>query len=482
MTATLALRPLAAVDRIAAIGDTGSIAPVSGALAAPRPSPHLTRFGIAPQDDDGVVIARATIGGAPVFIAAQDERFVGGSAGVNHADALRSLFECARTERPAAVILLAASGGVRLHEANPAELALARALRALCDLRIAGVPVLGLGVADVFGGTSVLACAADRIALLPGTRLGLSGPTVIETACGRDALDSADAAAVSALFGAEARAAAGYAELVADDAEAIRAWASGAAIEPAPFASRVQAMQTELATRLGTRRGTRSGADVQPLAQTTGMLHALLPDRLAPMFDGADPVDPNGWLWRMSELPIWLARPAASTFGPAEAQVQDAVLLANLLNAEDPERATLFVVSDSAGHEISRSAEALCVSQYLAQHAAVLSLLRSRGMRIVGLLTAVGHSAAFFVNALQASRVYALAGSRVVAMEPDAIARVTKQDSERLAALIENDPLLGQPVRHFDAWGGIAEILPELNRDRLVALAAREHSAAAASE
>ena len=63
----------------------------------------------------------------------------------------------ALVERPRAVVVLAASGGVRLHEANPAEASLARALAALLDLRSAGVPVLSLCVADTFGGASVLA-------------------------------------------------------------------------------------------------------------------------------------------------------------------------------------------------------------------------------------------------------------------------------------------------------------------------------------
>ncbi len=67
-----------------------------------------------------------------------------------------------------------------------------------------------------------------------------------------------------------------------------------------------------------------------------------------------------------------------------------------------------------------------------------------------------------------------LADARVVAMEPAAVARVTRLPASELAALIENDPLLGQPVRHFARWGGIAEILPDVDRDRLLALAARD--------
>ena len=177
----------------------------------------------------------------------------------------------------------------------------------------------------------------------------------------------------------------------------------------------------------------------------------------------------------MPRHPIWFTRPSAlATFGPAEAHALDAALLAHLADERRARARDAVRRQRLGGHEIARSAEALCIAQYLAQHAAVLALLRARGVRVIGLLTAVGHSAAFFVNGLQASHVYALAVARVVAMEPDAIARVTKQDEEQLAALIENDPLIGPPVRHFASWGGIDEILPELSHDRLVALAARE--------
>jgi hypothetical protein len=116
----------------------------------------------------------------------------------------------------------------------------------------------------------------------------------------------------------------------------------------------------------------------------------------------------------------------------------------------------------------------LCVSQYLAQHAAVVALLRAQRVRVRGLLTGVGHSAAFFANALQAQEVYALADARVVAMEPAAIARVIRLPEREIAALIEGDPLLGQPVRHFARWGGIAEILPDADCGRLLALAERD--------
>ncbi len=122
-----------------------------------------------------------------------------------------------------------------------------------------------------------------------------------------------------------------------------------------------------------------------------------------------------------------------------------------------------------------RAARNRCASsQYLAQLAAVVALVRSHGVRVRGILTDIGHSAAFFASALQANLVYALAGARVVAMEPRAIARVLGLPEREIAALVESDRLIGQPVRHFASWGGIAEILPDAGLERVLALAARD--------
>ena len=54
---------------------------------------------------------------------------------------------------------------------------------------------------------------------------------------------------------------------------------------------------------------------------------------------------------------------------------------------------------------------------------------------------------------------HALPAARVVAMEPAAIARVTGHD---VARLLEDDPLLGQPVRHLEAHGGVAGTVPDI--------------------
>jgi malonate decarboxylase beta subunit len=450
------LRPLAPRERIAAIADPHSAAPVNARLEGPRPSPHLGRWGIQAQDDDGVVVARASILGAPVLVAAQDERFLRGSAGASHGDALRRLFEVARAEQPRAVIVLAASAGVRLHEANPAEASLARALAALLEVRAAGIPVLSLCVADTFGGASVLSCAAERIAMLPETRLGLSGPAVIETSHGRGEVDASDANALTALFGAQARGAAGYVDLVDDDAEAVRAWIDSAAEAALPFAARVAATQRQLSARLaataeeGWQRSEITNGD------------SSLPRTAAPLYADAEPVDNAGWLWRFRDRPVWVTRAIGTgTLGPREANGLCAAILSHLGETNAAAPRTVWIVGDSQGHEASRRAESLGVSQYLAQLAAVIALLRSQGIRVCGTLTDIGHSAAFFASALQGDAVYALERARVVAMEPAAIARVLAIPASQIASLVEDDPLVGQPVRNFARWGAVAEILPD---------------------
>ena len=427
-----ALRAASARERVERLADDGRV----DWLDAARASPHLARFGIAAQDDDGIVTARLRLRGASWLVAAQDERFLGGSVGAAHGDALCALLRRARGERPAGVLLCMASGGVRLHEANAAELALARALRELVALRADGVRVDALAVGDVFGGASVLAAAADRLGAVPGVRLGLSGPKVVEATRGVAELDARDAAAVDALYGAAARIRAGVVEPVADDAACVADWLGHAA--PRPFADATMRTQALLA----------------PLA-------APVDARALP--DGWDGESLGGGLWRVARgagaaqvQDVLVVAPwGARAVDAASLAALDAALLEHVGAA--PGGPTLLVLlEDSRGHAVSRAAERAFLSRSLAHHACVLELLRRRGVRIAGVLMGVGHSAAFFANGLQADVLAATAEARVVAMGPAAIARVTRVPA---AELVENDAMLGHPVRHFAALGGVARML-----------------------
>jgi malonate decarboxylase beta subunit len=436
------------IARLAAVADTGSLE----ALAPAGPSPHLARWGIAPADDDGVVCARLAIAGARVLAAAQDARFLGGSIGTNHGAALHRLFLRAVDERPDVLLLLVDSGGVRLHEANAAELALARALRVLYDVRRAGIATLAIVTGSAFGGASVLASACEHLRFLPEARFGLSGPGVVEMAHGKAELDAADPAAVTALFGASARVAAGIGARVDPDRDSLRGAIRAAAQDAQPFGrTTLETWDAKLAARLA-----GAGSVPAPAEQSPTTL---------PMWPDATQVDSTGWLWRLRDSDVHLLRPLAPlAFSPAVA-----VAIAAALDDGLAPGAPLVVVEDSPGHAATRAAEALGVSEYLAAHAARIALVQQEGSVVLGLLAGCGHSAAFFVNALQAATLDALAGARIEAMAPQAIARVTRLPATALAALIEGDALMGQPVRHLEALGGAARTHADLTSAALLA-------------
>src|SRR5256885_12613801 len=69
---------------------------------------------------------------------------MGGGVGEVHGAKLVGLLRRALLERPAAVLLLAESGGVRLHEANAGLTAVSEVMRALLDVRASGIPVVVL--------------------------------------------------------------------------------------------------------------------------------------------------------------------------------------------------------------------------------------------------------------------------------------------------------------------------------------------------
>jgi malonate decarboxylase beta subunit len=175
--------------------------------------------------DDGVAIGRATLAGRTVFVAAQEGEFMGGGVGEVHGAKLVGLFRRALRDRPDAVLLLAESGGVRLHEANAGLIAVSEVMRALLDVRAAGIPVVVLigGANGCFGGMGIVARCADFVVMSDIGRLAMSGPEVIEASHGVDEFDSRDRALVWRTTGGKHRWLTGDCDvLVEDDVAAFR--------------------------------------------------------------------------------------------------------------------------------------------------------------------------------------------------------------------------------------------------------------------
>jgi malonate decarboxylase beta subunit len=232
-------------ERLARIVDAGSfhewLPP-----AARVTSPHLAQLGVPCAFDDGVAVGRATLDGRTVFVAAQEGEFMGGGVGEVHGAKLVGLFKRALRDRPAAVLLLAESGGVRLHEANAGLIAVSEVMRALLDARAAGIPVVVLigGATGCFGGMGIVARCADFIVMSDIGRLAMSGPEVIEASHGVDEFDSRDRALVWRTTGGKHRWLVGDCDvLVEDDVDAFRAAATAALAAARPVT--LEALETE---------------------------------------------------------------------------------------------------------------------------------------------------------------------------------------------------------------------------------------------
>lgn len=216
---------LTARQRIPAMFDAGSFEeflPPSARVA----SPHLAQLDTPVSFDDGVVVGRGTLGGQVVFGAAQEGGFMGGAVGEVHGAKLVGMLRRAIDERAHAVLLLLESGGVRLHEANAGLIAVSEVMRAMLDVRAAGIPVVAVvaGANGCFGGMGIAARCANTVIMSEEGRLAMSGPEVIETANGVEEFDSRDRALVWRTTGGKHRYLLGDCQVLVEDAvDALRA-------------------------------------------------------------------------------------------------------------------------------------------------------------------------------------------------------------------------------------------------------------------
>jgi len=211
-------------ERIARVFDTGSFEEFLPP-AARVVSPHLAQLDAPVSFDDGVIVGRGLLNGQVVFGAAQEGGFMGGAVGEVHGAKLAGMLQRAVAERAHAVLLLLESGGVRLHEANAGLIAVSEVMRAILEVRAAGIPVVVLigGSNGCFGGMGIAARCANTIVMSEEGRLAMSGPEVIETAHGVEEFDSRDRALVWRTTGGKHRYLLGDCQmLVADNTDAFR--------------------------------------------------------------------------------------------------------------------------------------------------------------------------------------------------------------------------------------------------------------------
>ncbi|GAK73063.1 biotin-independent malonate decarboxylase subunit beta [Agrobacterium rubi] len=229
-------------------------------------SPHLRVLGSPAAFDDGVAVGKATLDGKAVLIAAQEGAFMGGAVGEVHGAKITGLLERALDEKPSAVLLLLESGGVRLHEANAGLIAVSEIMRAILNLRAAGVPVIVLdgGRYGVFGGMGIASRLCSSIVMSEEGRLGLSGPEVIETTMGVEEFDASDRALVWRTVGGKNRYILGETDgLVSDDMAAFREAAIALLGEAKALdLNAIEAEHADLVARLTRFGGVQDATDI----------------------------------------------------------------------------------------------------------------------------------------------------------------------------------------------------------------------------
>ena len=230
-------------------------------------SPWLPLQDIVTQADDGVVIARGTIDGVAVVVAAIEPAFQGGSmgevGGAKIAGALELALEDARASKPVVPVLLLETGGVRLQEANCGLAAIAEIHAAIVALR-QHVPVVGVisGPVGCFGSMSIAAGLCSTLIATREARLGLNGPQVIEQEAGVDEFDSRDRPMIWSLTGGAQRHATHLVDTLCDDDSAdIRTAIAGAVARPVGNLARTQAVDAHLERLRALDTGRRADAE-----------------------------------------------------------------------------------------------------------------------------------------------------------------------------------------------------------------------------
>jgi biotin-independent malonate decarboxylase beta subunit/biotin-independent malonate decarboxylase gamma subunit len=497
---------LDALGRATALFDPGSLRVLAGPFDRLE-SPWLVPQRITPQADDGTVIARGTVDGRPVVIAAIEQGFQGGGTGeVSGAKISQALLLAAADSRagtPTPAVILFETGGVRLQEANLGLNAVAEICSAVLDLRPLA-PVIGVtaGTVGSFGGMSIAAGLCTRLIVTPQARIGLNGPAVIEQEGGIDEFDSSDHTLIWAVDGGEQRYATGLADdLVPDDADLLRAALIDAinagVAEPGRHRSqRLDVLASRLATldpaTLVNPRDLRTlwGGRYEPVAIPTNggdrpvdksgkppttrgrtWLHGLSGDRvpepiipsvLSATTDTARYLavvpDPDNRFYRAREGEVGLTESLAL-----------AQAVRDLIEADKdtPHKRAIIAVVDLPSQAYGRNEEMAGLHQAMAASTDAYHAARIAGHPIVAVVVGTALSGGFLTHGLQANQILVLddPGVEIHAMHKAAAARITLRTVDELDELAKTIVPLSYNVEVWAQLGFCDGVLKVENAD-----------------
>jgi len=180
MSATTQATPtkLAPLERIERLCDEGTVQVIRSGVTS-------RRLGEKSRPGDGVIGAAGRVGGRPIFVYAQDQRFVGGSLGEAHADTIVRVMRLAGNAG-APVVGFIESGGARMQEGVAGLAGYGRIF--FENVALSGrVPQISVITGTSAGGGSYSPALTDFVVMTESATMFLTGPRVVKEALGEDA-------------------------------------------------------------------------------------------------------------------------------------------------------------------------------------------------------------------------------------------------------------------------------------------------------
>ncbi|MEN8235992.1 MAG: acetyl-CoA carboxylase, carboxyltransferase subunit beta [Pseudomonadota bacterium] len=133
---------------------------------------------------DAIQVGRGKISGQKVIIAAFNFAFIGGSMGTAVGEAIVTAAEAAQASK-AALVVIPASGGARMHEGILSLMQMARTTIAISQVKEKGLPYITVLADPTSGGVAAsFAMLGDITLAEPGAMIGFAGPRVIKETIG----------------------------------------------------------------------------------------------------------------------------------------------------------------------------------------------------------------------------------------------------------------------------------------------------------
>ena len=131
--------------------------------------------------DEAVIVAHGSLGGAPLVAAAQNFAFMGGSMGIATGEALIAAARLAVLQQ-APLVAFSAAGGARMQEGILSLMQMPRTTIAVEMVKEQGLPFISVLTDPTTGGvTASYAMLGDVNMAEPGAMIGFAGPRVIES-------------------------------------------------------------------------------------------------------------------------------------------------------------------------------------------------------------------------------------------------------------------------------------------------------------